>query len=234
MIDDTILDAMLAAGASPEVIVAAVKAANAKEEARREQKRANNAERQRRFRESIRAESEGSVTESNADNALHDVTGVTPPVLDKESFPQTPFKEINPTPRARAASARGTVLPVGWKPDRLDRTTIAGQIVERRGQGWARGALESFENHWRAKTGRDATKRDWQRTWANWVIEQDRRDGRNGQRNGNSGSIPGLGRTGSAAVLVFGADACEDLEPEPASLRRIGPGGGGTAAAASH
>ena len=27
-----------------------------------------------------------------------------------------------------------------------------------------------FKNHWLAKSGRDAVKRDWVATWQNWVI----------------------------------------------------------------
>jgi hypothetical protein len=28
-----------------------------------------------------------------------------------------------------------------------------------------------FENYWIAKTGKDATKRDWERTWQNWLLK---------------------------------------------------------------
>jgi hypothetical protein len=38
-----------------------------------------------------------------------------------------------------------------------------------------------FVNYWRAKTGRDATKLDWERTWQNWLLkdqeDQERRPG---------------------------------------------------------
>lgn len=27
-----------------------------------------------------------------------------------------------------------------------------------------------FRNHWTSKTGKDATKLDWSRTWQNWVL----------------------------------------------------------------
>lgn len=80
-----VLDAMLAAGCSAEQIVAAVKAAEIDAEARREAKRANNAERQRRFK----ARHKEQVTQDNAGNALPSVTS-----LDKKS-PHTP-KKINP------------------------------------------------------------------------------------------------------------------------------------------
>ncbi|QJU54367.1 hypothetical protein SCB71_14570 [Herbiconiux sp. KACC 21604] len=38
-----------------------------------------------------------------------------------------------------------------------------------------------FVNYWRAKTGKDATKLDWERTWQNWLLkdqeDQERRPG---------------------------------------------------------
>lgn len=124
------------------------------------------------------------------------------PFLDKEKSPRPP-KEIKPIPE-RETRTRGTVLPVGWKPEKLSRDTISGQIIERRGQEWARRTLESFDNHWRAKSGRDACKRDWQATWANWVIEQDRRDGKNGTSRFQQGNGAGIDRTIAAAIDVFG------------------------------
>lgn len=35
----------------------------------------------------------------------------------------------------------------------------------------ARRATEMFVNYWRSKTGRDATKREWVRTWQNWLLK---------------------------------------------------------------
>jgi hypothetical protein len=81
VLDPAVLDALVQAGASAEMIVAAVKADIAKDEARRESKRANNAERQQRFRAKRKSR------KGNARNALRDVTppndntltpGVTP------------------------------------------------------------------------------------------------------------------------------------------------------------
>ncbi|MDB5705029.1 MAG: hypothetical protein JWN66_2145 [Sphingomonas bacterium] len=61
MIDPAILDAMLAAGASAEVIVAAVKADAARDDARREAQRAGNARRQRRYRDRLHGEETGDL-----------------------------------------------------------------------------------------------------------------------------------------------------------------------------
>ncbi|MGN6200002.1 hypothetical protein [Humibacter sp.] len=34
-----------------------------------------------------------------------------------------------------------------------------------------RRSTERFVNHFTAKTGRDATKLDWERTWKNWLLK---------------------------------------------------------------
>jgi hypothetical protein len=97
------IDALLAAGGTAEQLAALMKASMADDEARREAKRANNAERQRRFRERHK-------DENNADNALGDVTecdSVTTPALslspnENNSNPHTHTHPEN-TPRARKA-----------------------------------------------------------------------------------------------------------------------------------
>ena len=111
MIDSAILDAMLAAGASAEVIVAAVKADAARDDARRAAQRAGNARRQRRYRDRLHGDETGDLFEGvpscrsplggDACHASRDaapaVTGAIPPSLDKS--PRTP--KINPNPRAQ-------------------------------------------------------------------------------------------------------------------------------------
>lgn len=87
-IDASVLRAMQAAGASIDIIIAAVEAEAALDEARRASKRANNAERQRRFK----ARRKGEETQDNAGNALLPVTS-----LDKKVSPQTPLQKINPS-----------------------------------------------------------------------------------------------------------------------------------------
>ncbi len=63
------------------------------------------------------------------------------------------------------ASARGQRLPADWKP-------TAQQVA------WARAKrplldvaeeAEKFRDFWTAKSGKDATKLDWDATWRNWV-----------------------------------------------------------------
>ena len=79
-LDPAIFRALVEQGATPEMLLAVVEAAASVDEVNREKKRANNAERQARFR-----------AKNNASNALHDVTerdSVTAP-NDIYSNPET-------------------------------------------------------------------------------------------------------------------------------------------------
>jgi DNA-binding PadR family transcriptional regulator len=117
-------------------------------------------------------------------------------------------------------------MPNDWKPVRFTDATVAREIVDRRGLEWARAALESFRN-WAANADdRVGRKHDWQKAWVNWVIEQDRRDGRNGQRNGTA-NPGGLGRTALAAVSVFGEPERGQSRPQFAPAGPIRLAGSG-------
>lgn len=200
-----LMQAMADAGAPINAIIIAVRALEERDLVAA-QKRTVERDRKRAQRARERcggADSHGTVTGQS-----EDVCDKSSP--DKESFPQTPFKEINPskktgTPRAR--EGLGHRLSDDWRPTTLGPNTIAGQIVAQRGQEWAKRALESFRNHWRSANGPTARKRDWQAAWANWVIEQDNRDGR---RNGNRiDTVAGIGgnrsRTLAAGAAFVGA-----------------------------
>lgn len=102
-IDPDVLDALLAAGASAEMIVAAVKADAAKEEGRRAEKRSRDAERKRRSRASAMSRGHGV---TDADGRGHTVTArdIADPVPPKESSP-TPPKENSPHPETTDADA---------------------------------------------------------------------------------------------------------------------------------
>lgn len=58
---------------------------------------------------------------------------------------------------------KGCRLPDDFQPD-FSFATQKGFS-----QDEARTLFESFRDYWTAKTGKDATKRDWQATWRNWV-----------------------------------------------------------------
>lgn len=66
-------------------------------------------------------------------------------------------KDTNVSPK------KGCRLPEDFQPD-FSFATNEGFT-----QDEARTLFESFRDYWTAKTGKDATKRDWQATWRNWV-----------------------------------------------------------------
>lgn len=125
----------------------------------------------------------------------------------REEYKKEEEGEAKASPRAKRAGGHGSHLPDDWQPSRFSDGTVAREIIDRRGSDWARRVFESFRNHWRSANGPTARKRDWQAAWANWVIEQDKRDGRHTDsmgRNGSAGSQP-RSRTIDAA-LAFIAD----------------------------
>jgi uncharacterized protein YdaU (DUF1376 family) len=67
-----------------------------------------------------------------------------------------------PTPKPRAIR-----LPNDWKPSADDLAFV-------KAKGWSPLEIEleatKFRNYWTAKSGRDATKLDWGRTWENWIL----------------------------------------------------------------
>ncbi|HEV7317693.1 MAG TPA: hypothetical protein VGO04_03670 [Ensifer sp.] len=167
-----IVEALVQSGASPEMILSAVKAAEAGQQLEAERRRASDRDRQRRHRARVTS---------------RDVTVTAFDVLsDKESSP-TPPKETNspdPTPSgapgeagdlfdgdrdqvpgaaSRCGGRRATRLPEGFEPD-WDFAAKAG--FSRAGAGVE---FDKFCDYWRAKSGRDATKLDWAATWRNWM-----------------------------------------------------------------
>jgi hypothetical protein len=164
------IDAMLAAGATAEVIAAAWKSEITAQMKVTEQRRAKDSERQRRHRESR------DVTVTNGDAANVTSDPVTPS-LDKTD-PQTPKKtKPNPSPpySPPASLKRGTRLPDDFEPP---EDWIAWAMQKR---GWSRGEAmdeaECFARFWQAKPGREACKLDWPKTWQNWAVNSNRKRG---------------------------------------------------------
>lgn len=91
------------------------------------------------------------------------------------------FIEPEPEPKERKElplvvpkkEKNGTRIPDDFEPDR----------EWSRQQGLSNSELriefEKFKNYWMAKSGKDATKKDWQATWRNWIINAVERRGRN-------------------------------------------------------
>jgi hypothetical protein len=100
-------------------------------------------------------------------------------------------------------AARGTRLPGDWQPNPNDIAYASSfQMTE------TRIALESqkFKNYWIAKSGAGATKRDWNATWRNWILNAvEGRHAVAGNRRGrsaNPASAAGRAATGANAVLA--------------------------------
>lgn len=160
MIPSEVLDALIASGATAEMIVAAVKADAAIDEQKRAEKRQKDAERQRRHRES------------------RDVT-VTP--RDKHVTERDPPKEYIKPPvspsqakacsgEVRARAQKGSRISTDWQPERPLPADVATLVAQ-----WPPGRLErelsGFRDYWLARS-RDAARTDWDRTWWNRIRDQ--------------------------------------------------------------
>jgi hypothetical protein len=103
-LDPAIFRALVANGATPEMLLAVVEASASVDEARLEKKRANNAERQARYRERHQ--------QNNADNALQGVIerdSVTSPA-PSPSFPPDPQTNPIHTPVKTTRARKGPVF----------------------------------------------------------------------------------------------------------------------------
>lgn len=119
-----------------------------------------------------------ALSDAASDRASHDLSDKasdTPRVVVTESESGTTTQKPQPgtlEPAAQAtAQKRGTRLPEHWTP-----SPETGQwTLQHLDSRTAARELEKFRNYWLAKTGRDATKLDWDRTWRNWILNtQDR------------------------------------------------------------
>jgi hypothetical protein len=63
--------------------------------------------------------------------------------------------------------ARGTRIPEDWEPGDSGAAYAAEKGLT---PLEIRLTAERFRNYWQAKSGKDATKRDWAATWRNWVL----------------------------------------------------------------
>ncbi len=96
-------------------------------------------------------------------------------------------------------SSRGARLSANWWP-----TDAQISYALDRGLSQPRVMLEAekFKNFWIAKAGAGATKRDWEATWRNWILNALERS--NGFTNGSAGAAGFAGRAaiGSDPVMA--------------------------------
>lgn len=178
------IDAMVAAGISPEQILVVVRAELARERiaageaerARIEANREGNRVRQAAFRARRNARN-GDVTGSNANNGSN---GVTPPKRSPGPPKNTPPEDSPSDPKGSSAPKgadrqRGTRIPVdfGLRPDArqacLDAGLTGRQIDE---------ALAEFQDFWVGVPGVRGLKLDWLATLRNRLRESARRSAR--------------------------------------------------------
>jgi hypothetical protein len=149
--------------------------------------------------------------------------------------PESIVKAIEPAESAsrrqvalRTPETRGTRLAEGWTPsDACVAFALSrGMTIERLGT-----ETERVRNYWLAKSGRDATKRDWDATWRNWCIRaMEMRHGATHNYRSYSASRPPA--TGADAVLAgMGRLALRVVENRNAARscnRQISSGSDGT------
>jgi hypothetical protein len=68
--------------------------------------------------------------------------------------------------RQSSPGTRGTRLPEDWKPTRAVKEWTLSQDLTK---DEANLQYEKFKDYWLAKSGKDATKVDWDATWRNWI-----------------------------------------------------------------
>ena len=171
MIDASVLRALAAAGATTEMLIAAVEAAQIIEQEKLTEKRAKDAERQRKHRASLQ-----SVTVTPRDIERHGVTECDD-VPQKEKSPTPPIRKTitpnNPSdcvplaaetaPRkARRAKAR-TSISENTQPSDADKLA-----AEKYGLG-----KENFRTEWRMfrnhHISKGSTMADWPAAWRQWL-----------------------------------------------------------------
>jgi hypothetical protein len=90
----------------------------------------------------------------------------------KKTTPPTVVK--NTTEKTPSATPRGTRIPDDWKPSTALGDWLLAKLPEGRwsehSRKWVLHETEKFTLYWKTKTGREATKLDWDRTWQKWML----------------------------------------------------------------
>jgi len=76
-----------------------------------------------------------------------------------------PEQQTASQPVVPHAADRGARLPQDWQPSETELRWAR----DARPDVDAQAEVEKFRDHWHAKAGRDACKRDWSATWRNWI-----------------------------------------------------------------
>ena len=144
---------LVAGGATPELILAAVETVEARQQDALEKRRASDRERQSRLRSNVKSRDITATPRESRPRA--GVEGSS----SKEEITEKSRKE-DTSPSAR--STRGSRIPDDFVPD-IDAAFADG--LSRRD---AELQAKNFCDYWRAKPGKDGLKADWPATWRVW------------------------------------------------------------------
>jgi hypothetical protein len=128
----------------------------------------------------------GSVTARDTADAIppnkkapHTPKELTPPTpiggADAPPMPPAGAGRKSRVPRKRKAALRkpGSRLSEDWQPAAVETLPLEIQAIVAQ---WPKGAYEvtgmQFRNHWLAEGRAVGAKRDWDRTWHNWLIRE--------------------------------------------------------------
>jgi uncharacterized protein YdaU (DUF1376 family) len=95
-----------------------------------------------------------------------------PRARTQEPEPDSKDEESLEAPQRKRAAR----LPPEWAPSEADKDWLRSKWPGVTSSTYS-GELEKFRNYWLAKSGKDATKVDWSRTWQNWMITAMERTG---------------------------------------------------------
>lgn len=96
-------------------------------------------------------------------------TGKATVVVEPAAASAAPAKTspTTPQPQAPSKAERGKRLPKDWK---LPKPWGAWALAQGYAEADIRTEATKFRNYWVAKSGKDATKLDWEATWQNWAL----------------------------------------------------------------
>ncbi|MET3560613.1 uncharacterized protein YdaU (DUF1376 family) [Bartonella japonica] len=76
--------------------------------------------------------------------------------------PLAPPEKVSRKSKSRISPPKGQRLPSDWQAD------ISAAVLEGLSEEQARWQEKKFRDYWKAKSGKEALKVDWQATWRNW------------------------------------------------------------------
>lgn len=105
---------------------------------------------------------------------------------DKPQKPDARSQTNNPN----GLLERGSRLPDNWYPDKA----LIDWAKDKRPDLNIELEIRKFSNYWISKTGKDATKKDWGRTFENWILNE---------RSSNGKSASNSNKKQSGAMQVY-------------------------------